>query len=121
MKRFGCIGFLLCLCLSLGPWEVLASELVYCPINPAFGGNPLNYQWLLSSAQAQNKFREKSSFPTLRLPKLSLPSPPSSPKSSQTEKEGSLLFEDRMLIVEEMNIFIVQEGTGNFLEMGQPW
>lgn len=36
-----------------------ASELVYTPINPSFGGNPLNGQWLLSSAQAQNRFKEE--------------------------------------------------------------
>jgi len=34
-----------------------ASELVYTPINPSFGGNPLNGQWLLNLAQAQSKFR----------------------------------------------------------------
>lgn len=33
---------------------VQASELVYTPINPSFGGNPLNGTWLLGSAQAQN-------------------------------------------------------------------
>ena len=33
---------------------VQASELVYTPVNPAFGGNPLNGTWLLSNAQAQN-------------------------------------------------------------------
>jgi curli production assembly/transport component CsgF len=31
----------------------LASELVYHPANPAFGGNPLNGNYLLSQAQAQ--------------------------------------------------------------------
>lgn len=37
----------------------LASELVYTPINPSFGGNPLNAQWLLNSAEAQNRFEEE--------------------------------------------------------------
>ena len=36
-----------------------ASELVYTPINPSFGGNPFNAQWLLDSAMAQNKFEEE--------------------------------------------------------------
>ncbi len=31
-----------------------AQDLVYTPKNPAFGGNTFNYNWLLSSAQAQN-------------------------------------------------------------------
>ncbi len=36
-----------------------AQEIVYKPINPSFvGGNPFNASWLLSSADAQNKFKE---------------------------------------------------------------
>lgn len=35
-----------------------AQDLVYKPTNPAFGGNPYNYNWLLSSAQAQNSFKD---------------------------------------------------------------
>lgn len=37
-----------------------ASELVYVPVNPSFGGNPYNSQWLLSSAQSQNSLTESS-------------------------------------------------------------
>ena len=33
-----------------------ATELVYTPINPSFGGNPLNGTWLLNNAQSQNDF-----------------------------------------------------------------
>lgn len=33
-----------------------AQQFVYKPINPAFGGDTFNYQWLLSSANAQNQF-----------------------------------------------------------------
>lgn len=36
-----------------------SQQLVYQPINPAFGGNPMNYSWLLSSAQAQNLYQNK--------------------------------------------------------------
>ncbi|MEM1115449.1 MAG: curli production assembly/transport component CsgF [Bacteroidota bacterium] len=35
-----------------------AQQLVYTPTNPAFGGSPLNYNWLLSSAQAQNDLED---------------------------------------------------------------
>lgn len=35
-----------------------AQELVWRPTNPAFGGDTFNYQWMLSSAQAQNTFTE---------------------------------------------------------------
>lgn len=32
-----------------------ATEMVYYPVNPSFGGSPLNGPWMLNSAQAQNK------------------------------------------------------------------
>ena len=38
----------------------LAQDFVYQPINPAFGGNPYNYSWLLSSASAQNDFKDET-------------------------------------------------------------
>lgn len=41
---------------------VLAQDFVYQPINPAFGGNPYNYSWLLGQAQAQNMFQEDDGF-----------------------------------------------------------
>jgi curli production assembly/transport component CsgF len=46
----------LCL-LGLGSCSLVhATELVYTPINPSFGGNPLNGTWLLNNAQAQNDY-----------------------------------------------------------------
>jgi len=42
-------------------WGVGAQEFVYKPINPAFGGEAFNYQWLLSSAEAQNLYKEDES------------------------------------------------------------
>jgi curli production assembly/transport component CsgF len=36
-----------------------ASELVYTPVNPAFGGYPSNKDFLLSTAEAQNKPRKR--------------------------------------------------------------
>lgn len=35
-----------------------AQQLVYTPVNPAFGGDTFNYQWLLSSAESQNSFTD---------------------------------------------------------------
>ena len=37
-----------------GGTAVMASELVYIPINPSFGGSPFNGPWLLKSAQIQD-------------------------------------------------------------------
>lgn len=40
--------------LVLGSIPVQAGNLVYQPVNPAFGGSPLNGGWLQSEAAAQN-------------------------------------------------------------------
>lgn len=45
---------------ALGCTQVVAQDLVYTPKNPAFGGDTFNYQWLLSSAEAQNTFTEEN-------------------------------------------------------------
>ncbi|MEM7171850.1 MAG: curli assembly protein CsgF [Pseudomonadota bacterium] len=44
----------------LGSGTVGASELVYKPINPAFGGNPFNAAYLLGTADRQNKFDNRA-------------------------------------------------------------
>ncbi|KAB7665998.1 curli assembly protein CsgF [Plesiomonas shigelloides] len=35
-----------------------SSPLIYQPINPNFGGNPLNGSYLMSNAQAQNSYKD---------------------------------------------------------------
>lgn len=40
--------------------NLYAQQLVYKPINPSFGGDTFNYQWLLSSADAQNPYKNNS-------------------------------------------------------------
>lgn len=48
--------------LIFAPILLAAQSIVYKPINPSFlGGNSFNAQWLLSQAEAQNKFKEASS------------------------------------------------------------
>lgn len=39
-------------------FSVTATELVYTPVNPSFGGSPLNGAWLLGNAQAQNDTKD---------------------------------------------------------------
>ena len=46
--------------------SVSAQDLVYKPRNPAFGGDTFNYQWLASSAESQNKFKETSTAKTAK-------------------------------------------------------
>ncbi|MBU2113308.1 MAG: curli assembly protein CsgF [Gammaproteobacteria bacterium] len=51
----------LALFLLLGCATVSATELVYTPISPSFGGNPLNGNFLLQKAQSQNAHKADSS------------------------------------------------------------
>lgn len=48
-----------------------AQDMVYKPRNPAFGGDTFNYQWLLSSAEAQNKFKNPDSANQYKQPTAS--------------------------------------------------
>lgn len=41
--------------------HTFGQQLVYKPRNPNFGGDTFNYQWLLSSAEAQNTFQDPNS------------------------------------------------------------
>jgi len=50
------IFFVSCFCLSATFCK--GQDLVYKPINPAFGGETFNYQWMLNSAQVQNLIEE---------------------------------------------------------------
>jgi curli production assembly/transport component CsgF len=54
MKKLFTIGLLLLAGLN----QLRAQGLVYHPNNPAFGGNTFNYQWMLSSAQAQDTHKD---------------------------------------------------------------
>jgi len=40
--------------------QSFAQDFVYSAKNPAFGGNPYNYSWMLSSAQAQDTYEAPS-------------------------------------------------------------
>ncbi len=46
------------ICFSFTGSFCTAQDLVYKPVNPAFGGETFNYQWLLNSAQVQNLIEE---------------------------------------------------------------
>ncbi len=53
--------------LSLACWLGIsgaqAGELIYTPVNPSFGGSPLNGSVLLNAAQAQNKTKDPDAPP----------------------------------------------------------
>lgn len=56
------LGGLVTLLLAMPMW---ATELVYVPVNPVFGGNPLNGSTLLGIAQAINTHTEDPNRPGL--------------------------------------------------------
>lgn len=47
-------GLVLFLLFLLAGSTIMANELVYVPVNPSFGGNPNNGNWLSTNASAQN-------------------------------------------------------------------
>ncbi|MGY5847094.1 curli production assembly/transport component CsgF [Salegentibacter sp. HM20] len=49
--------FVLILFLGIISSPGIAQQLTYTPQNPAFGGNPYNYSWMISSANAQNSIK----------------------------------------------------------------
>ena len=71
MKKFlVCVFCLLVGILFLMPGRpAIATELIYTPINPSFGGSPLNGAFLLNQATLQNKFKEEKA---VRVPKTAL-------------------------------------------------
>ncbi|MCP9338218.1 curli assembly protein CsgF [Stutzerimonas xanthomarina] len=75
-------GLLLSSCLS-------ATELVYTPVNPSFGGSPLNGAWLLGSAQAQNDKKDPDAVEYDR----SIYERPSDLERLTSQLESSLLSE----------------------------
>ncbi len=64
MKRIW-MGALFTAGLLFSAQGALADEMVYQPVNPNFGGNPLNGSFLLNQALAQNDHKEaESSIPS---------------------------------------------------------
>jgi curli production assembly/transport component CsgF len=53
-KRYWTIAAIIAIGITASA-PALASEMVYHPVNPTFGGNPLNGSFLLSTAQAQGE------------------------------------------------------------------
>ena len=51
---------LVALILTLSCGVAHATEIVYTPVNPSFGGNPLNGNFLLQKAQSQNAHKADS-------------------------------------------------------------
>lgn len=78
-----------------GVFLAKSQQLVYKPINPAFGGDTFNYQWLLSSANAQNQFDEKNNNNNLLGNLNSLDSFTQSLNRQALSQLSSKLFQDQ--------------------------
>lgn len=48
--------------ISVASFPLMATQLIYTPVNPAFGGSYLNGSYLLANASAQNEHQGGSSY-----------------------------------------------------------
>jgi len=97
----------------------VASSLIYVPVNPSFGGSPLNGSYLLNSAQSQNTYKdpdleedEKSALDDFneRLQRSLLSRLTSSLSESFTDESGNLIPGN--METSDFLISIVDEGNG---------
>lgn len=49
--------FVSLLTLALSSTAGYSQSLIYRPVNPAFGGNPNNYSWIIGTAESQNIYK----------------------------------------------------------------
>jgi curli production assembly/transport component CsgF len=66
LPAFSALPVLLSALLSVSG-SACATELVYVPVNPAFGGSPLNGPVLMNSAQAQDKHKDPDALASTSL------------------------------------------------------
>lgn len=83
--------------------QMFSQQLVYKPKNPNFGGDTFNYNWLLSSAEAQNTFTD--------------PNESSRDNTSDLEKFTENL-NNQLLNQVSRSLFTQQFGTDGNLEPG---
>lgn len=87
--------FIIILTFIAGIFSGKSQQLVYKPVNPAFGGDTFNYQWLLSSANAQNQFDDKDDYSSLLDDMNSLDSFSQSLNRQVLSELSRKLFEDQ--------------------------
>ena len=97
-----CVPVIACLTLLVST-DGRATEMVYTPVNPSFGGSPLNGPVLLNSANAQNSHKAPASSSALSGYKA-----PSAPDNSNQRLQSTIL--DRMASKLTSSIF---DASGN--------
>ncbi len=69
MKDFDLVGLqmkqrlLLGILLLFSVYSIQADELIYTPVNPAFGGSAINGSWLIKNAEVQNDYDDPDDQP----------------------------------------------------------
>lgn len=81
----------------------IAQQFSYKPVNPAFGGDTFNYNWLLSSATSQNGFKDPTEAST---------------RQSALERFGATL--NQQVLSQISRSLLAQQigGVGNFSQEG---
>jgi len=84
-------------------FNAMSQQFSYKPLNPAFGGDTFNYNWLLSSANAQNGLRE-----------------PNNPANEQSELEQFGEQLNRQILSQISRTLLQQQiqGLGDLTEEG---
>ncbi|GAB3643722.1 curli production assembly/transport component CsgF [Spirosoma arcticum] len=115
MKTLFIIASLL---LPAGLYPLRAQALTYRPNNPAFGGNTFNYQWLLSSAQAQDTHKDPAAKTTSAASGLGGSSNGSSLQSFSDNLQRQLLSRlSQNILNKQFGEDGLQEGTFTFGDM----
>ena len=85
---------------------VRGQDLVYRPVNPAFGGSAVNYSWLLNSANSQNPYSGGQRFGVQSDPL----------KNFQQQLQRRVLNQISRQVIEQRfgDIDLTQEGTFDF-------
>ena len=116
---------------------VCAGDMVYTPINPSFGGSPLNSSHLLGLANAQNEHKETPKSPTgisnsdrfIQLLQASLYSSLAQQVSQaifgeNAQKQGRIKFQDQEVSFvntgSEIRLAVTDFTTGNVTEIVVP-
>jgi len=89
------------------PHAADGQDLVYKPKNPAFGGSPVNYSWMLKSASNQNPYDDSGGFSSFRDDPL---------KNFEQQLQRQVLDQISRQIIEDRfgDVDFTEEGTFDF-------
>ena len=97
----------------MGAMAAKAQQLTYRAQNPNFGGNPFNYQWLQSSASAQDKLKDPNA-PAFNVRGTTTSSRNALDDFSQSLSRQILNRISSQLLADQFGENALQEGTFQF-------